>query len=247
MDGRVFMRKELLLFSLGICFFFITPVALSALRPVATLSVGEDSAKTKLNQNVMLIPPFQDTYASSNATMQPVAGLFLGGEMAILKEILGQLGVGYYQSNAFTIKGNVSQFADPAMNNLSYQYYVSNKRFLLEGKLLATFQKKLHPFIIGGIGEAINKAYRYVEMPVDSDDVPMAQGFNNRIYHALTYEIGLGFDININDHVRCGAAYRFVDLGKVGLGTTPLQNSTQTITYNHLHMNEFLVQLSYVG
>ncbi len=241
------MRKELLLLGLCAGLFSVPGLAWHQLRPVATLSFGADAVNMHLNQNITLTSPFQNSYDSGGHNIQPVAGFFLGAEGAALRSFLAQLGVSYYLNKAFNISGSVYQFTDPTMNNLAYHYQLESQRVLVEGKLLATFRKIFHPFLTLGAGEALNQAYQYTEVPVATADIPLSQGFRNRTYHSFTYQVGLGLDTDINKHFRCGLSYRFVDLGQAGLGSSPLQEGTQTINYNHLRVNEFLVQLSFLG
>ena len=63
----------------------------------------------------------------------------------------------------------------------------------------------IHPYINLGIGEAVNKAYDYHEEPRASDAVPMMQPFADQTVHHFTYLTGLGFDVDITQHVRIGA------------------------------------------
>lgn len=241
------MKKRIWLLGLCSYLFSIVNYALPLnLTPVATFSLGNDWVKTDLNQNVTLISPYQNRYKSTGHDTQVAVGLFLGVEKPIAN-ILAQLGVDYYQNASFIVDGTVYQFDDPTLNNLQYQYRISSKRILLDGKLLFTLQKIIHPFITAGAGEAINSAYDYDETPKHSDDVAMTQGFDDKTYHAFTYEVGLGLDIDISTHLRFGIAYRYLDLGKAGLGTTPLQETDQMITFNHLHGHEIVAQLSFVG
>ena len=110
-----------------------------------------------------------------------------------------------------------------------------------------TFKKIWHPYITAGVGEAFNNAYAYIETPIISSDVPMTEPFSSHSTKAFTYFAGLGLDVDVGEHLRAGAGYRFLDLGQASLGMTPLQDSTNTISHSHLHANEFLAQLTFVG
>lgn len=238
------MKKGILVLCLCACFY---PLESSAwYRPMLSLALGADAVNTHLNQNLTIIAPFQNSYLSGGANFQPVAGLFVGME-TMLHNFLTQLGVSYYQNKAYLITGSVYQFADPTLNNLSYQYHIESQRVLVETKVLSTIKQRFHPYFSAGVGEALNQAYQYIETPVSTDDVAMAQGFNNRTYHSFTYQVGLGVEADLTAHWRGGVGYRFIDLGAAGLGATPLQEGSQTIKYNHLHVNELLLQLSYLG
>lgn len=229
------------------CCFLLPLEALALPRPLATFSFGADSVNTHLNQSIVILAPYSNNYISGGANLQFFGGLFLGAESSLPRDLLAQLGLGFYKSKAYVVRGSVYQFNDPNFNNLAYQYYLQSQRFIVETKLLSTIRQYFHPYLTIGAGEAINQAYQYSETGVDSDDVPMAQGFNNHTYHSFTYQVGLGLEADLTQHLRLGGGYRYVDLGKAGLGTTPLQDSSTTIQYQHLHVNEFLLQLSYLG
>ena len=174
------------------------------------------------------------------------AGVLLGLEKQLSSNLLGQLGVSYYTSNNLQIQGDINQFADPIFNNLTYKYNINTQRVMLETKLLTTIRTIYHPYVTAGLGEAINKAYGYNEMPVSSDAVPMVPGFNDRRQHLIAGIAGLGLDVDITPNLRLGGMYRYLALNKAGLGTSPLQDGNQTLINSPLQGNEFLLQLSYL-
>ena len=237
------MKKGFLILS---CCAAFPLMSFAAYRPVVSLAVGGDTANTHLNQNITILAPYQNTYNSGGANIQPLAGAFVGVETSF-ETFLAQFGVGYYQNKAFKVTGSVYQFTNPAMNNLSYQYNIESRRILLQGKLIAAGAQRFHSYLSFGAGRALNQAYQYIETPVSSNNLPMTQGFNNRSYHSFTYQVGFGIEMNLSNSLRCGAGYRYVNLGAAGLGTTPLQDGTETIKYNHLHLNELLFELSYLA
>jgi opacity protein-like surface antigen len=75
----------------------------------------------------------------------------------------------------------------------------------------------------------------------------MTQPFGSHSNSAFTYSVGLGIDVNIAEHWRLGAGYRFLDLGGASLGVSGLQSGTRTISNSHIHANELLLQVSFVG
>lgn len=223
-------------------------IASASVHPVVTLSLGSDRANVYSNKSITLIAPFQNAYIGNNHyDTEMVAGVFAGAEIRFLKQWAWQIGLSYYQSSSFGETGNVYQFSDPAFNNLTYQYQIQSRRVSIDTKISHTCHGIWHPYITAGLGEAINETYGYMEMPVTSADVPMAEPFAGHTAHSFTYAVGLGVDVDLNEHLRFGAGYRFIDLGSASLGTTPLQSSTNTISNQHIHMNEVLAQLSFVG
>lgn len=220
---------------------------MASMRPIASLSAGTDVVNIHMTQNITILSPFQNSYVSNNRIEDFVAGLFVGIETPVFNNVLGQLGISYYRNDGYLAQGIVYQFTDPAMGNLFYQYSIQSQRFLLESKLLATCHEKYHPFINVGLGRSKNTASDYVETAVVSTSVPMSPGFSNNTSYSFTYLIGAGVEIDIDTHTRLGVMYRYVNLGRANLGTTPLQESATTLNNDPLYTNEFMLQLTYLG
>jgi opacity protein-like surface antigen len=241
------MQKKALL----ACFLAaLAPTVLFAVtpRPIVTFSLGSDRTNVFSSKSITLIPPFQNAYVGTNHyDTEAVMGLFVGAEAQFLQDWAYQLGLSYFQTSALTENGNVYQFSDPAFNNLMYQYQIQSRRVSVETKVSHAFRQIWHPYVTAGLGEAFNKAYGYSESPITSDAVPMTQAFGSHSSRSFTYSVGLGIDVDLQEHLRVGVGYRFVDLGNARLGTTPLQSDNSTISNTHLHTNEFLAQFSYVG
>ncbi|MDX1901229.1 MAG: outer membrane beta-barrel protein [Gammaproteobacteria bacterium] len=223
-----------------------TAFAFSNLHPVFGIAYGVDNVNLTQNKIIALIAPFENTYKSSHRGEASVYNLFVGVESAFQHNIFGQIGLSYYLTNTLTTKGDILQFNDPSFNNLSYQFKTKNQRILIETKLLFTLKQNLHPYLLAGAGLAFNRSYGYSEQSLDGASVPMQSSFANHSATSFSYTVGLGVDVDVSTHVRLGGSYRYVDLGQAGLGTTASQSSTQTLNYNHLKTNEFLVQLDYI-
>lgn len=219
----------------------------AAIRPIATLSAGADVVTTHMNQNIMIISPFHNNYFSNQRKEDVVGGLFLGVENNVSDNFLAQFGVGYYQNNAYQAEGTIYQFGDPNLGNLYYVYNIQSQRLLLESKLLGTVYNDYHPFINLGVGEAINSASQYTEIPITSADVAMSPVFSNKTIHSFTYLVGVGVDRDITNHIRLGGVYRYVNSGRAALSTTPTQESSDTLKNHPFYANELMLQLSYVG
>lgn len=216
-------------------------------HPVVTLSSGKASANI-FSSTIIHFTPYQNTYVGTNHfDSENDTGLFIGVETSFLEKWAWQIGLSYFVNNAFTAKGNVYQFSDPAYNNLTYQYQIVSRRISVEGKLSHELHNVWHPYILASLGMATNRAYGYTEYPVTDFDVPMSMPFGNHTNKTFTFSLGLGVDVNLSEHIRIGAGYRFVDLGSAALGTTPLETGNQTITNPDIHANELLAQVSFIG
>jgi opacity protein-like surface antigen len=219
----------------------------TTLHPVVTLSTGFARANV-YSSKLINFDPFQNAYIGTNHfDTETDSGLFVGAEMDFLQNWAWQLGLSYFQNEGFQESGNVYQFADPAFNNLTYQYQISSRRISIETKISRAFREIWHPYFSLSFGRACNKSYQYTETPVTSADVPMLVPFANNTAHTWAYSLGVGLDVNIAANWRLGAGYRFVNLGSASLGTTPLQSGTETISNDPIHTNELLAQISYVG
>jgi opacity protein-like surface antigen len=219
---------------------------LAKVRPVISIGTGIDYTQLHANQNIVILSPFHNTYRGNNSILAYTGGLFVGFEGVVNQYLSGQLGISYYQNASYQASGIVYQFGDPALANLKYQYNIVSKRFFVESKLLATVRKKYHPYLNAGVGVSNNTAHQYSEIPVSSADVPMAQGFAGHTSRSFAYMAGAGIDVDVADHIRLGALYRFVDLGSAQLNTTPLSDSGDFLKSNRLRVNEFFMQLTYV-
>ncbi len=238
------MRKNKQLFSFFLLFFPI--VGIAHIKPVTTLSLGVENATvgpTSTNVSYFASPIPANTYQSTNSQdTQFLGGIFLGAEFNLNSLWNWQWGLSYFQNSALEAKGQVVQFGSP---NLNYAYDITSRRILAETKLLYTFRQIFHPYLNAGVGEAFNRANNYIEYPIDDGaGVPMSQPFSGNSTHCFTYAAGLGIDIDATNRIRFGFGYRYADLGKAELGTTPLQIDTSTIKNNNLTSNEFLFQIS---
>lgn len=242
------MNKFIVVGTIAGCYLF-SSMLVAETHPMMSLTLGGDRANLpQTTADVTFIPPFYNSYNGSNHyDTEMLGGLFVGAESDLPANWAWQYGVSYYQNSAFQVHGVVDQFGDPAYANLNYYYQIQSKRYLIETKILYAIKKVYHPYIDLGVGESVNKTYNYLEEGVTSADVPMSQPFANKTTHNFTYLAGVGIDVDLFQHVRLGAGYRYVGLGKAGLNTTPLQVDTNTINNHVIRTNEFFMQLSLIA
>lgn len=171
---------------------------------------------------------------------QTVYGFFGGYELAIDPRLSMQVGLAYYQSGAFDAKGLVSQGTSPATAVVfPYNYYVSSQRWLIESKLLYN-KRRLHPYVMAGIGAAVNEAANF---QVGSGATASYQ-FGNNTMRSITYSLGIGLDVDVAANVRLGIGYRFSDYGSYQLGRGVIGSTVTTndLGQAHLYVNEILAQ-----
>ncbi len=236
--------------SLSLTALLFSSMAMAHVKPVITLSLGVDSASfTQNNPTINFPSSIFNTYVSTNSSDGKfLGGLFLGAEFNVKQNVFWQLGVSYYQNYAFQPSGDIYQFGSSAMDNSAYQYSLTSRRVLGETKLLCTVKSIFHPYVDVGLGEAFNTSSSYAEYPYyfsgGAAVVPMSPPFANKTVDNFTYMAGLGVDIDASKHMRIGLGYRYVDLGKSSLGTTPIEVGTTTLQNSALTSNEFLLQIS---
>jgi opacity protein-like surface antigen len=238
------LTRRVLLFAAIFC----STAQAALIHPVLTLGWGSDTTDVNTSQAITIFAPFQNYYYQHTNDTETVGSVFLGAELPFLNKWAWQLGAAYYQNiTPFNPTGVVYQFADFDYGNLTYNYSLKSQRYLIQTKLLYAINDIIHPYITGGAGEAVNKSYSYYELPVSSADVPMQETFANKTVHSFTYSLGLGLELAVNEHLRFGVGYNYVNLGRAGLGVAPSQDSTDTLKLNNLNTNEFMMTLSLVG
>lgn len=176
----------------------------------------------------------------TSSQSQTVYGFFAGYELVLDPVLSMQAGLSYYQSGSFTASGLVSQGASPATAvTYPYHYNVSSQRWLIESKFLYN-RHKLHPYIMAGLGAALNKSGGF---GVDSGGATTYQ-FGNSTTGSVTYSVGVGLDFDLASDVRIGFGYRFSDYGryKLSRGVIGSLVTTNDIGQAHLYVNEFLAQ-----
>lgn len=128
------------------------------------------------------------------------------------------LGIGIYQNSNNLATGQIWDIEPSNYTHiLNYQYKVFSSRFMLETQLGRMFQLnntiKIMPFVLFGIGPALNFANSYRETVVYPN--ASRSNFNSKLNISLSYQIGAGISYPFNnDHSRLSITYRYVDLGK---------------------------------
>jgi hypothetical protein len=221
-------------------------------QPVVTLgggvtgASGIGDAKTFPIQN----PATDEYYIYTPQHFHQTPALFegfFGGEGNLMPYFLLQAGFDYTQAASLSADGTLIQGADShSQNTYSYHYSVLTRQLLAEGKLLLNSFNPIHPYILAGLGVAINKASDYyISAPVGTTFTRLYQ---NNTATSFTYSLGAGVDVDITNNVRFGVGYRFSDLGTVQLGQATINNTTVsgTLAQSSLYTNAILAQLTWV-
>ncbi len=210
----------------------------------SSVSIGAEWISTGGSQTLILLPPIPNDYLSQN-TFKPAGSLSMGigVEHHSLQTVFWQLGIAGYFDSAITKKGYVEQFSLPEFTNFTYNYQVQSYRAVATGKVLSTLHSIFHPFISGELGAAFNRAINYYEMPLTEEAIPMAP-FRDHSQTSFAWGVGTGVEVDVNPHLRLGAAYQFNDIGKAKLGQSPVQATHQTLSIPNLYSHQLRIQLT---
>lgn len=234
---------------LGLASFGVTTVAHAmdldngmSVRPVVTASIGMNNAKPGEDQTVNIAGIGTNYYpVDRDLQHKLMAGIFGGAEVDFNPEFMLQLGVGYYHVNPFSVSGQVLQ--NGLFNAANYNYKVRLQRIMFETRAMTTMWDVVHPYVVGSIGDGMNRAYNYAESG-PSTDLPFA----DKTMNSLALGIGTGLQVDVTNHFRIGAGYQFVDMGKARLGvSSSSQTSQDYLSAGNLYGHEVSLQLSLVG
>lgn len=220
-------------------------------HPVFAVGAGVSSAKVGAVQEFAIINQLTDEfYYYSGAQESQTSGLLdilLNAEWNLNADWMLQAGLDYNRTEPFLVNSVFLQGADAeSSDSYLYRYNVKTNQFLVNSKLLYSLKNRFHPYVFGGLGAAFNKAYKY------TTNVPTFITFTRNYYDNsntnFSYALGVGIDTDVTPNMRVGIGYRYTDLGKVSLGNSFIDLSAVpgTLTQSNLHVNEFLVQLTWV-
>lgn len=217
-------------------------------KPLVTLTIGPDFVQPGQAQALTLLPPFENYYTNNSQTATVAdGGGFFGVERTLSDYLAIQLGVAGYVDAQLRVQGDVWQFGLPLFDTLGYSYNIHHSRVMFSSKLLTTMPRyeSLHPYFSWELGTAYNRASNYGETPLIDLAIPMAP-FTDYRKSSFAWGLGVGFDYNLNEHIRAGVGYQFANLGSVSLGVTPSESTRQTLGSAHLYTNQLRFQLTFL-
>lgn len=219
----------------------------SFLQPVFTFTTG--ASISQLGQSQSFAPLDLCSYhykPNGSNTTNMLWGGFVGSEVSRSKSWRFIAGLGYYQPNALSTKGALTQGADPASDDTyRYRYQTQSQQVLAEGKVYWIAKEKIQPFLMVGIGGAFNQTSDYqTSVPPFLEFTP---AFSNHTQTRFTYAIGPGIDLGVSKTFRVGLAYRFTDLGSAHTGRAQIDGIpiSSVLKQSHVYANQILAQLTY--
>lgn len=240
---KIRMRKNLYL--AGVCFVgFFIPFTLNA-QTFITLTVGGLFANSGQNQTITFDPFYWKTFTSnSDWASQIYFGLSIGGRVPLTRLWELEVGTGYYQTGNLNQNGKIYQYSSPNFQNLNYHYAIQNQRFMVEGKLLNTYNDIYHPYLSVGIGASRNFSYNYQEIPVQDYAIsdPFFSGFTQTNF---SYSVGIGLNVDVAKKWSIGGGYEYSNLGTAKLGRSPVQTTSQQLNSKTIKASQILLQVNY--
>ena len=223
------------------------PVFLRGIQPVFTFTAGASISQLGQSQTFAPLDLCSYNYKPQDSKTNMLWGGFIGSEVKHSPSWGFIAGLGYYQPVSLSTKGILTQGADPTSDNAySYKYQTQSQQLLAEGKLYWIVKKRIQPFLMIGIGAALNKTSNYqTSVPPFLEFTP---AFSNHTQTNFTYAVGPGIDVSLTQSFRVGVGYRFTDLGSsnTGSGQIDMIPISNTLNQSHLYANQILAQFTYI-
>ena len=212
---------------------------------VNTFSVGPGWYKSKEAITLNLEPEFYNNYVSYTNTKNIATGeWFLGIET----KKLAQIGLLLQTTSNANINGIVWELNDPSFDNFNYKYKLTHTSVGIKGKVFAKNLEanyKILPYVSASLGVGFNRSSNFTLTPLIYSAVT-APSFQNHTQTSFTYTIGAGLEKILTNNWRLGVGYEFTDFGKSSLDPAPGQISNNSLSLNHLYINQLIFNLSYL-
>jgi opacity protein-like surface antigen len=156
-----------------------------------------------------------------------------------------QIGLSAHYIPNMNVQGSLEQGISPPFFQSTYSYSINSYQYLLDAKLRWQFYNRFFPYIYLGVGVASNRAHSFsTAVPAYLTVTPQ---YSNNTTTSFAYSTGLGVDYFVLSKLSVGIGYRFINLGKVGLGSGVIRNTNVAakLTQSNLYLNTFLAQLNY--
>lgn len=237
----------MLLFASNSVFALPSSTLFSQLLPIFTFTTGASISTLGQSQSFAPLDLCTYSYKPHDSTPTNILwGGFIGSDVKHASSWRLVAGLGYYQPDAFSTNGALTQGADPTSNDTySYRYQTQSHQLLAEGKLYWIAEEKIQPFLMVGIGAAFNKMSDYqTSVPPFLAFTPT---FSNHTQTNFSYAIGPGVDISLSKSLRFGMAYRFTDLGSFNTGSAEIDGIpiSNTLKQSHVYANQILAQFTF--
>ncbi len=212
----------------------------------ARISAGAVFNTGKASNSVSLNPT--STYTAKQDQHYSTAGLFglgAGYQFKLARQFLLidriSLGLDAYYQTKITGKGGI--YLNNTLKVANYKVDLDSKQLFLDSKINFADFAHLSPFIMLGIGYALNTANGYSETPTTGGYQPSHYGSKSTSNFA--YQLGVGIDYRLTTQTAIALSYMYVNAGKAHLATGSGPAGIKPPTYN-LHSNDLVLSLQTV-
>jgi opacity protein-like surface antigen len=218
---------------------------------VVTLSPGIAFENNGQTQSVLLETSpqkFSNHYIANHHWNQSfLAQVFVGQAYVIpmQSKLTLNLGATLGYVNDMKLNGVVQQFGLADFDNLTYRYTVNSLSAMGTAKVLYAFTQNLQPYMDASLGFSNNQASSYGETPRILGAVPMLP-FGDHSTNRFAYSVGVGCMYASRTPLSVGLGYQFSDLGQASLGVSAAQQTSQTLSLNHLYVHQVLLNFSWM-
>jgi opacity protein-like surface antigen len=220
---------------------------ISKIQPVFTFATGATISPLGQSQSFAPLDLCSYNYQSKGSKTNLLLGGFIGSEVKRSSSWGLIAGLGYYQPTILSTEGILTQGADPESDNAySYRYQTQSQQVLAEGKLYWIAKERIRPFVMVGIGMALNKtAHFQTNVPPFLEFTP---SFSNHTQINFTYAVGPGIDVALTKAFRVGIGYRFTNLGAANTGNAQIDAIpiSSKLKQSHLYANQILAQFTFI-
>lgn len=222
-------------------------------HPAKILVITGGYAASNINQQqqTFIVPDnLHGVYSAKHGNdTSPIVGGAIGLEwpMDFQYHFLLQTLFSYYQTNHFTVRGNLIQGVDvQSQDQYSYQFNIRSQQLFIEGKLLLDQFILMKPYLIIGLGAAFNAVTDYKDSSYCTN-MTLTPTFQNHTNVTPAISLGVGVDFSLTSTVRLGLGYRFVELANNEFANARLDGyPVPTILKARVKLQEIVMQFSYL-
>lgn len=215
---------------------------------ITTLSLGPSWINPGNTQTLSLQSDLNNTYTASSHTSVISAGeLFLGKQVLLtsLNKFQLQYGLALLGTSSAKLSGDIWVDASPNFNNFYYHYSIQHSHVAFKTKLITQEIFNIQAYFNGSVGVGFNRADQYNNQAKISEEIP-PPFFTNQTTTSFAYTLGAGIQKQLSQHWIIGVGYLLTDWGLTKLGYAPGQTTLQTISMNHVYMNQLEFNMSYL-
>ena len=198
-------------------------------------------------------------HPQSNSPTLGFGGVVAGLEHRLFYDNLYvQLGAEYDNFSGTSFHGN--SLAGVELNTTTlyrYQYHTSTQQVMGTAKFYSILKapkginKNLYPYFSVGLGAAFNKANQFTTSTSETGSINLTPTYPSSSNTNFSYNLGIGVDMEVIEHLRFGLGYRYSNFGKVtlGQGLVTYNQYRYPVNYvfgaNNAYANQLLVGLTY--